>query len=733
MQTSKKPTHSQLPKKANNRKRANRKKNNPKNKPAKMTEHTLPNSKRPQAKVTIPVINNQNLRPTVEIQAIFDDKSIPLTMACYYAYLAAKGLFNQSVNSGNDPVTNASGLGYMFQSAYVLIGGTKMELTVAPIGIWDFIAGLTGKTVPFLTYGQATYSWDSKPNVTSFSPVTMGYGTWDATAVFTDSGAYNSPAPILVTPFEEANYAPFLAKLNGLSPTTKLNIMKSGFLERSHLSKDVSAFARAFVYNGLQPSSAGGYYKDVENEVNITAPIMCSFAKYEIDTRDIRAPMKLAAYSGDAALTVGWPLHPTFTGYGNKRAPVFKMIDFEWIYVTLCQWMVFAIEKSVVLGTWEYNESVGCTQQDFRIALRQALLNVFDTQYMSQFTGPLAFQPGTENGFAPFLVSGGSYGNAGFAKLVIPTLIKENLNALKARTVSLGPYGNKGGTTYIPVLGRYSSDIPATFQVNVQADTWNLFESVPQSAINLADGSIGPGSYVNLNSSYYLGAMANWNAAVLKINQVSAKTGPIMGDSGAAGLGVLYYTSVTGVAEQAYSHPIGLPVRMVDYTKSVKNGVAKEVPKKLAKTNSQIEIIPPATMINLTQQFTTLNFPVPQEMQMLLDTLIVPEIRLDPNGTSDQLTLSMYQVEVREGMSAIYNTGTSTNGSGVFSRLSTLAQYCITGVGKDEASEYDSLMTVLVNSGKAGFLAGLLGGFAKAILPPDLHGIVDVVSDLVPI
>lgn len=726
MQNTKKITVPPVP-----RKRVRKGKKNG-NKQPKLVRQIVPSGRvKPQAKVSIPVISNLNLRPTVEIQAEFDDRSIPLTMACYYAYLAGKGLFNQSASSNNDPITNASGLGYMFQSAYVLIGGTTLDVTVAPVGIWDFVAGLTGKTVPFMTYGQATYSWDSKPNVTQFTSVNMGFGTWDATAVYSDSGTYNSPAGLVATPFEQSNYAPFLSKLNGLAPTQKLNIMKESYRARSPLVNDVTAFARSFVYNGLQPSAAGGYYKDIENEVNITAPLMASFAKYSIDSRDIRAPLKLAAYSGDAALTVGWPLHSTFGGYGNKRAPVFKMIDFEWIYTTLCQWMVFAIQKSATLGLWDINETIGCTQQDFRIVLRQALLNLFDTQYMVQFTGPLQYQPGSENGFAPFLVSGGSYGNAGFAKLVVPTLIKENLNALKARTIAIGPHGQQ--TTYMPVLGRYSSDFPATFQVEVEGNIWNLFDTTPQAVINLNDGSISPGNYVNLNCSYYLGALANWNAAVLKINQVSSKTGPIMGDSGAAGLGVLFYTSITGVADQAYKHPVGLPVRMVDYTKSVKNNVARETTKKLSKTNSQVEIIPPASMITLTQQYITTNMPITQELQQLLDQLIVPEIRLDPNGTTDQLTLPMYQVETREGMSAVYNSNASTNGSGVFSRLSTLAQYCITGVGKDEASEYDSLMTMLVNSGKAGFLAGMLGGFAKAILPPDMHGIIDVVSDLVPI
>jgi len=149
MSSSKKTTIPRVTKPDTQKKSRRPRKKNNKVKQPRLPVQMLPNSRRPQAKVIIPVINNQNLRPTVEIQAIFDDKAIPLTMACYYAYLAGKGLFNLTTSGNNDPITNASGLGYMFQSAYILIGGTKMELTVAPVGIWDFIAGLTGKTVPF--------------------------------------------------------------------------------------------------------------------------------------------------------------------------------------------------------------------------------------------------------------------------------------------------------------------------------------------------------------------------------------------------------------------------------------------------------------------------------------------------------------------------------------------------------------------------------------------------------
>jgi len=360
-------------------------------------------------------------------------------------------------------------------------------------------------------------------------------------------------------------------------------------------------------------------------------------------------------------------------------------------------------------------------------------LNAFDTQYMVQFTGPLAF--GTnDNGFAPFQVSGGTYGNPEFSTMLVPQMLKENINALKARSIrnSVRCKSKINVMTYIPVLGLYVRDTPVAPQYTTSAGTFPLFDPPgPQQTINLIDGSIDPNTYVNLNGSYYQTKLSDYNFTISEFNQVLSKTSSICGDSGPPGLGCLYYTSVQKEAELSER----LVAPKANYSKYV--STISNIPKAIVKTSSQKnvkmpEVIPPASLVTLTQNYTTTAFPVGAELQAFMDTIIVPTIRLDPSGTADQMSLQMYQIETREAVSTKYNESTNTAGGGTYSRLGKYAQLNITGVGHDSAGEYDSIMNSLVQHNQAGFLSGILGGLAKTILPADMHGIVDTISDIVP-
>jgi len=684
-------------------------------------------------KVIIPVVNNQNLRAAVSVVAQFDDNALGIACASIYAYLASKGIFNENISDKNYANVNAQGLGFMFQAASkMIVGGTDEVLTAAPEFMWDIITALKPKNVTLQTYSKAIYSWDAVQPFTVYNNINLGYGIWQPTiCVLADNGLYNALAVNVVSNFNSDNYSQFIQKISSLAPTGKLIVRTDKYV--SELANDVSAFARSYVYNGLQPSRAGGYYKDVENEVNITAPMLSAFAAYSDGTSDVRAPIKLTPYSGDASLSIGWPLHATFKSHYNKNPPVFKCIDFEWIYTTLTQWLSLAMTKSIALGQWAYGDQIQMSIQDFRIVLRQALLSIFDTQYLAQFTGPLEFSQ-NDNGFGPFMISGHSYGSAPFSQFLLPLLLKENLNALKARTVKLGVGKSKvNQTTYFPVLGRYVTDVPTVPIVVTPQGSYNLFISIPaQQTINLIDGSIAPDTFVNLNNSYYITKSQDYNFVVGKLTDVIAKTGPILGDGGAAGMGLLFYSSVCAAQEQTYRASAPVPLQMAQYCKTIANARTGT----LERTNSKdknVMALPPASVVTLTQEFTTMNIPIPSELQTFFDAMIVPEIRLDPNGNVDQLSVAMYQIEARECVSAVYANNPNLSGGGIFSRLSKLAQLCITGVGHDSAGEYDALLSKLVEMGKAGFLAGLLGGVAKMILPPDMHGIVDTVADLVPI
>jgi hypothetical protein len=692
--------------------------------------------------VVAPVPTNPNLRENVTIRAKFDQVSLELVYASWYSYMASRGLFAIGVEEDNNPNTMVDGFGFMFGGFVSAIGSGTMELTKAPAFVLDMFAALTPKDVTLLTYGKANFSWLQSPVWFNNPIINIVGGAWTPQVVVADTNAYDSLSTTPSANYNIQAYSTLLNKIGGISKCKQLRLCDTAKYN-SVLSRDVSSFSRVYVYNGLTPSQAGGYYKDVENEVTITAPMLASFSQYYADQGvEARVPLKLHAYAGDAALSAGWSLHPTFVSYFNKMAPAFKCIDFDWICFTITTWMSMCVTKSITLGQWQDGASIGISFQDFRIVLRQALLNVFDTQYMVQFTGPMQYGL-QENGFVPLQINGNSYGAQQFSTFLLPKLLQENLSALRARTLrNASPKGSQiNCQTYFPVLGAYTLDsypVPTYTSPNTGA-FYDLFTNNPnQIGINLVNGQIGQNQFVNLNGTYYQTALSFWTEAVLKIKQVSEETTSIVGDQGPMGLGVLYATSIVKTYDSGPT--VAAPSRLLrsPFLDLIGNNKRLEPPKtdgKLARTNSaksSVGALPPATIISETQAYGTYAYPPSAEIQAFIDSLIVPVIRLDPNGTTDQLSLQMYQIEAREPCSAKGEINVNVGGGGIVTRLSRLASLCVTGVGRDQSSEYARIMELLSDHNNAGMLAGLLGGIAKSFLPPDAHGVVDVVADILP-
>jgi len=678
--------------------------------------------------VVAPIVVNQNLRESLPVRADFDARALNLAYASLYSFFCNKGLMTASSEDFNDPTVVGNGLGYAFAAMVKDLKNGTIELSKAHKVILDIFAALCAKDVTFLTYARINFSWTTAVSFTNFPIIPVNSATWTPTVITSDDLTYQSPVDIPTPDFSVDNYSKFLSVTTALTTSPMLRIY-SPTEYKSPLSRDVSSFARSYIFNGLVPSQSGGYYKDIENEVSITAPMLSSFATYGTVSNETRVPTKLCAFSGDAALAVGWPLHSTFVSYFNKRCPSFKIIDFEWICQFYTTWLSRAISATLASnGAWVAGETVNCTFQDFRIMLRQALMNVFDSQYMTQFTGPLEFGV-NENGFVPFEVNGHCYGSQVFSTLLVPTLFRENMCALKARTIrNTAPGKSKINViTYIPILGRYVRDVPAIPQyLDSTGLAYNLFASTPQTVINLIDGSTAPGTYVNLNGAYYQNAKSNVEVAIGLLKTVMVPVTSLVGDQGPLGLGCLFYTAVCSSGEALPNLSAPKTFLMSDYTKLCKNSLPRSGEKK------NVGGLPPASIISETLNFTTTGIPPNSEMQALLDTIIVPVIRVDPNGSADQLSLQMYQIEVKEPVSSKYEANPNLGGGGVFSRLCKYADLCITGIGKDETSEYDTIMRDLSAHNRAGMLSGLLGGLAKSFLPPDAHGIVDIVSDILP-
>jgi len=666
-------------------------------------------------------------KTAVPIIAEFDNVQYSATFAALYSFLASKQLYTDQSESKNDAFQNAAATVYMFNSMLPMITGVNMALTNAPIIVWDIITALKAKSVRFLTYGHAMYSWGSI-NQTLVTAITTPGGVWEPTYITGDTGNYNSPATIASFSGTPTMYAILLQKMADLSDNKRMQIKDDKY--RSVLTADVSTFARSYVYNGDYISPTGGFYKDIESEVNITAPSLASYGVY--GAQDLRAPLKLTPYSGDGATAFGHPLHPTFLTYFNKRPPSYKLIDFEWVYYTLVNVAVAAIEKLLEnSGKTQTGPLFNYTEQDFRIMLRQALMTVFDTQYFVQFITPLRFSS-NENGFAPFHASGGTCPNVNFSHMLVPKLIQENLAALRARTYKNPNDKSQNATCFIPVLGRYIEDVPAFFTYKgSDGNTWDVFNNaISQQNINLVNGASSASQYVNLNSNYYQGMLSDWNTFMQDVSTVTTITTTIAGDGGPPGLGILFYTAVQDLTtlNPGPDNNAGAQPKLVKALRNVKNATRtfEKGPKGLPTA------IPPASIATLTTTQTTTNFNYSSAVAAMYDSLITPQIRLDINSPEDQLSLQMYQCEVREPVATSWNTTLSNTGSGLASRLYRLALMCVPGIARDSSSEYDAILEMLSMHNEAGMLSSILGGFAKSILPPDAHGIVDVISDLVP-
>lgn len=688
-------------------------------------------------------------RLKVDVKADLDNKSIDLAFASLVGYLANKALFAPTQDIVPQRVIN--GLTYMFEGIISKIKGGTENLSAAPILVYDFIDALSPKVVPFLGSGQVSYAWASVPDFSVPSIPMNGGAVWNVTEQLDDQSNISN-CPILSGSPNEEDYSYLLQLIGGLAVEGSMKIVTLADYT-SPMKRDVSAFARVYPYNGLAPSEAGAWYKDVESEVEILAPVFSSFSKYSTQTNyENRVPMKLHAYSGDAAVAMGLPLTNLNSSYYNKRAPVFKLIDFEEIYAVVIHLAVNVIKKLFALGNWVQGGSLGVTQQDFRIVLRQALLTVFDTQHMVQFLGPLNFGS-QQNGFVPFQVMGNTASTPAFGQFNIPLILKENLAALRSRTII--PAGTKSKinkVNYIPILGRYVLDSPVTpyVQPDNGATGWDLFLPPSGPTINLIDGTIGNSQYVNLSGSYYKTVMQNWNYFLAEqATNMITEYGPIQGDQGAPGLGALFYTGVVASVDDTIDRPKNVAIKYAKWAEIISNKARAEPPPvkerikqsrslsvnetKMEKKKSvaDIQALAPATLATLTKKWSTSVFKLSAEQQQFLDFIITPCMRLDPNNTNDQLSLEMYQVEAREAISSWYAGEANESGGAEWSRLGAYAGSMVTGIGKQTNNEFAVIIKKLVENGEAGMLASILGGVAKSFFP-EASGVIDTVSSIVP-
>lgn len=711
----------------------------------------------------------QNQRVTVA----FDPYALTRPYIAFYSYLCQSGIANQFANSAS--VTDvfaylASAVQYLYEENMNTLGlnpsGTPQSTAPSPSKVpavfRDIIAGLAAKTVYTSTKGSISYSWNTEQSgcLNLFAPLSLGVGRWYTLSLSQDTGTYLTQANPITQPPDVEAYNSLISFLDARKHP-QLKIVDFNF-EDSELRNSVSAFARSYAYNGLGTGSfaASGYFKDVELEVPIYNVYMSMFANYGDDTR---VPRYLGVNSGDACQAFALPM--IGVPKKNQGTVTYKCLDFENIYDTLCSWIIRAkalAVASVAVGqnSNNYTGTFNFSQQDFRIVLRQALLSFFTTQTYTQFVAPL--DTDSNNYFQPFMTTSATYGSSAFAGMLMPEVVVENLAALKQRTMRLT---NKKQYIFTPVLGRFVLDTPAVYNIVWVKDpnpsdpgesTYPLFSSLPQNVIDLTDGSVAAGPYANLNCQYYQNVMMDWNATVNGLNQVTSAVKPLNSDVGAPGLPVLTFTRVETFLNDAQPTKRKEVVVVLDPQFVKKESLKRITVDKVGPPPPQplrpyiahrisnyqtivgkgLESVPPATSSQLSTTTITSVCPVGNEMLGVLQGLILPVIRFDANVTKP-LELAKYQTEVNEMSSYNPNADSSvrpgTIGATSIAQLwNDLGGACTRGAGGEE-SMIARIMAHLADEGHAGFLSSLLGGIAKTILPPETHGLVDAVSELVPL
>jgi len=686
------------------------------------------------AYVTCIPTQQKHLITTVNISANWNVNAIAEMQAALTGYFLTKGVLAQP-NPNNDLYEIFyDGMFYMWQEFSKQVGG---EPTLANrIQIFhDLIKAYEQKSVNKYTFTKVSYGWKDIAPLPS-AALTTGWNTWNFVLNGIDNQQYDAPAAIYTpTPLTATvqAYSTFLTMVKAISSDRAHFLKEVRDDAPSVLSRDVSVFSKVYSYLGLNTSAqSGGFYNDIENEVDITAPVLAHTVQYPIQQQDMRVPMKLTVNEGGPATTFA-PLVPQYDSWFNKCHLNFKFLDMFEVVNTLVYWYIGAVKKMVTISpnTPMSQYKLPFSQQDFYIVVRQALMNTFQDQWIGQFVGPLQYDMTLTN-FLPLQVLGNCYGNDVNKRFLVSTLLSENMAMLQTVTqVQPNRKSQINKVTYIPVWGYYN-DVQPTWVLPDDSDT--LFTAVPlQATINLVDCTINNTQYVNVNSGYYDYVRSTWNIAIDFMKSV-VNVQDMANLSPPSNAAFLQTTRVYGYVDLQFRE--GLrdgSIKRLPYPclKNIANVSNPAPPKGVdPKRGSLPKLPPPTTSQNLTIDAFLLTYPPSKEIYELLEYMIVPCIRLDPNSNNDLLNMGMYQTVTGEGVTGEQNPG-STNPA-YLARQQESGEAGVQGFGKITSTNIDIVLKKLMEEGKGGFLAGLLGGLVKQIIP-GADGIIDTVASLVPI
>jgi hypothetical protein len=734
----------------------------------------------PEQQVIIKNPADPDLQTLLNIVVMPDTDAFSFWILGTASYLLQKGIFTKIASNQTLPTpanTLAAGLGFILQGLGVIASGGQSPFKKVPAYINYLAEAIKPKVVPFQT-ASISYSYGLGDYFAGFNGVMQINGNNWVFGDVLDTGNYdNLIEPISLPAFDEQLWNELISTItNEALPLTALKTENT--FEAS--SKDSSAFARNYSYNGIGDSAAGSWYGDCENEANFKQPMLAKFAIY--NETQLRVSRSFYPSAGDSNFTMTLPLSNLFEyrDYKSKFPPMFKMIDFDEIFAYVCSWMVTLFAQFAKFdqypegtpGSSDYRTSLPFTQQDFRIVLRQALMVLFsESQNAAQFMQPAIFAT-PNNGFQPFYAHCGTYGLPVFGTILLPQLIVDNLRCLKMRKFYPQGVTNKSNSVYyVPVLGRFIMDsvngytIPTSNNGNPPLFTIPTGPDV-QTVISLQDGAGPIGSYNNLNGSYYQTVLTAWNDIVNQFAEWSTPILPLVGDQGPLGFNLLattrYVTTITADISHLDKIRIGHMRNCVEFNHELRRAREKRrsmspPPKdkdkvkekeisesRIAKMQRRYgalkhkilleKALPPSELLSLVTTNITMNQSMSAEFTSLLDMLVLPVARVDPSSVIDPTSQTMFQVESLEpkylNKSTIGVDGT-IGGVTRWEQLYVAGASLAPGTAAANNTVLSRVTSMLTDSSGGGFLADLAAGVVGGIFP-SIAPIASQIAKVVP-
>lgn len=634
------------------------------------------------------VFENANAQTIINIPVSFDPH------ATQFMWLSVwTRMFEKSWNS----MPPAYGLSYILDAFQIMqsvtaqvMGGATPEIRQLPIFVQTVLNLMAPKCVAF-RINAIKYSWDS-----TFSPTTSSILTVQPANVQL-SWVFGNPDPTteqsylaLIEPFpattstDPANLQQAYGLIENLADDTK--IVETGTVVAG--KNDPSAFARTFNYLGLGNSNAGGTYGECEQETNrVRSWIPAQFSVFQ--STDTRASRSFRPKSGDSCLFTSLALMPNMRAndYQSGGPVIYKFIDFEEIYFYFTTWLVGAWGATLAAADITNPNPLLLsnfmfTSQTFRIILRQALLQCFSNQAISQFMSPKPQNGNNDNVFVPFLMHAGTYSQSLFGGMKFPLILAENMKMLK--TTVLRVPGSKAKVVHIPVLGKWINDTYDTdprLPINLAfinpsgASPQSIFMTpVGEVQISLYDGSGAPDTYYNFNGLYYQTAVDQFNAILDLFGNTGGNLDTVTGDAG-PGLSLLGFTryEATGdfgtVSKKQRSFEVlqQRQERVMSIVRSSSKNKLQGPIDDLARTDARTlipkikkgerAVNPPGSVFSDYTISISSNVQLTQPFQALLKQFIIPEIRPDPNDSLQPQTPSEWQIAYIEPNLATYQTG----------------------------------------------------------------------------